>query len=289
MPGSVPNQVPVGPIYNMGLGTMYPGGVNQIVANTLANPTVVSTLAPHGLATGDTVFFTASTTSVPSLTVTPQQVVTVISTTTFSVPVNVTTAGTAGAYDYAIVSIPTTPGAAPLVNCGTAHGLRVGDTVTITASGSTPSLDGAQVVTAIDDPRSFRVLTSAAPTTIAGSTTAAHFSKTIYYSDTWDRGDRGLAAGVVLTSVVSTAPATTLVDIQGTWDLVNWHNVAYSTMAAPQTLLYAQLTITTSTATSYKLPGVDDAGSTPWRWLRLKFTSNTNVIMSAQAHQTRAG
>src|SRR5437660_271813 len=88
------------------LGTIYPGGVFQIVANTLANPTVVSTLAPHGLTTGDTVFFTASTTSVPLLTAAPQQVVTVISATTFSVPVNATTAGTAGAFDYAILSTP---------------------------------------------------------------------------------------------------------------------------------------------------------------------------------------
>lgn len=266
------------------LGTIYPGGVFQIVANTLANPTVVSTLAAHGLTTGDTIFFTASTTSVPSLTAVPQQVVTVISATTFSVPVNVTTAGTAGAFDYAITSIPTTPGAAPLVNTGTAHGLRVGDTVTIVASGSTPSLDGAQVVTAIDDPRSFRVLTSATPTTVAGSTTAAHFSKTTFFSDVLDRISNDAAAGLVITSVIGTAPVTVTVDIQGSFDAVNWFNVPYSTMAAPQTALFAALTITTATATSYKLVGEAEGAGIVWRFLRLRFTSSTNIIISAIIH-----
>ncbi len=286
MPGSTPS-APIVERFDASLGAIYPGGAFQIVANTLANPTVVSTLAPHGLVTGDTVFFTASTTSVPALTATPQQVVTVLSPTTFSVPVNVTTAGTAGAFDYAITSIPVTPGAAPLVNTGTAHGLRVGDTVTIVASGSTPSLDGAQIVTAVPSPTSFNVLTSATPTTVAGSTTAAHYSKTTFFSDVFDRGARSGDAGIVLTSVIGTAPVTTLVDIQGSLDLVNWYNLGYSTMAAPQTALYAQLTITTAVATVYRLlSGAGLPGAVPWRYLRLRFGSSTNIIVSAQLHQS---
>lgn len=263
------------------LGTIYPGGVFQIVSNSIANPTVVTTLAAHGLATGDTIFFTNSTTSSPLLTATPQQVVTVISATTFSVPVNVTIAGTAGAFDYAILSTPLTPGAAPLVNTGTAHGLRVGDTVTIVASGSTPSLDGAQVVTVIPSPTSFNVLTSAVPTTVAGSTTAGHFTKTTFYSDVFDANNVAGDGGIVITSVIGTAPVTTLVDIQGSPDYVNWYDIGYATMAAPQTALYAQLTITTATATVYKLLGPNNITSNPWRFLRLKFTSSTNIIISA--------
>jgi hypothetical protein len=256
------------------LGSIYPGGAFAIVANTLANPTVVSTLAPHGLTTGDTVFFTASTTSNPLLTATPQQVVTVISATTFSVPVNVTTAGTAGAFDYAIISIPiSNPG---IVNTGTAHGLRTGDTVTIVAAGSTPDISGAQIVT-VTSTNQFTVPVNV---TVAGSTTAAHYSKTTFYSDAFERGSAGGGGGIVLTSLIGTAPVTTLVDIQGTFDGTNWYNLAYATTAAPQTALYAQLTITTAVATSYKLLSSNDAGYIGWRQLRLKFTSSTNIIVS---------
>jgi hypothetical protein len=266
------------------LGSIYPGGVFQIVSNSIANPTVVTTLAPHGLTTGDTIFFTNSTTSSPLLTATPQQVVTVTSATTFTVPVNVSIAGTAGAFDYAITSIPLTPGAAPLVNTGTAHGLRVGDTVTIVASGSTPSLDGAQVVTAVPSATSFNVLTSATPTTVAGSTTAAHFTKTTFFSDVLDRSGSDGGAGIVITSVIGTAPVTTLVDIQGSFDGVNYFNVPYATTAAPQTAAFAQLTITTATATSYKLLGEGEISGVAWRFLRLRFGSSTNIIISATVH-----
>jgi hypothetical protein len=285
MPGSLGLLLPIADRIGAGLGTMYPGGVFQIVANTLANPTVVSTLAPHGLSTGDTVFFTNSTTSVPLLTATPQQVATVISPTTFSVPVNATTGGTAGAFDYAILSIPLTAAAVPAtVNCGTAHGLRVGDTVTIVASGSTPSLDGVQTVTAVPTATSF-VVGAVTNITVAGSLTTGHFTKTTFFSDVFDRGARSGDAAIVLTSVIGTAPVTTLVDIQGGVDLVNWYNIGYSTMAAPQTALYAQLTITTAVATVYRLLGQLQAGANPWRYLRLRFTSSTNIIVSALLHQ----
>jgi hypothetical protein len=285
MPGSTPNPNPIDATFDSSLGTIYPGGTFQIVSGTQASPTVITTLAPHGLSTGDTIFFTASTTANVALTAAPQQVVTVVSPTTFSVAVNDTTAGaTAGAYDLSIVSIPTTPGAAPLVNVGAAHGFRIGDTVTNTAAGSTPSLDGAQVITAIDDPRSFRVLTSAAPTTVAGSTTAAHVTKTTFYSDVYDRGHQSGGCGLVITSVAGTAPVTTLVDIQGSFDAVNYFNTSYATLAAPQTLVVAQLTIVTGTTTNYKLPADDEINGINWRFLRLKFSSSTNIVVSARLH-----
>jgi len=66
----------------------------SITANTLANPTVV-TSAAHGLTSGDTVHITGSN-STP--TIDGARVATVLSSDTFSVPVNVGTAGTAGTW-----------------------------------------------------------------------------------------------------------------------------------------------------------------------------------------------
>lgn len=64
-----------------------------ISGNTAANPSVVTTATPHGLSSGMTIVISGSN-STPSLN--GSQVVTFISPTTFSVPVNVTIAGTAG-------------------------------------------------------------------------------------------------------------------------------------------------------------------------------------------------
>ena len=231
------------------IGSLRPGGVEAIVSGTIAAATVITTLDNHGLTNGDTIFFTTSTTSNPALTVTPQQVVTVLTGTTFSVPVNCSAGATAGAYDVSILSIPTTPGAAPLINCGRAHGLRVGDTVTITASGSTPALNGVQTVTAVDSPTAFRVLTSAVPTTVAGSTTAAHYSKTTYYTDVIDRGPSSGGGAIVITSTIGTAPCTATVNIQGSADGTNWFNIPYALVGTPRTFVITALTITTAVAT----------------------------------------
>lgn len=260
-----------------------PGGAEVLVSGTIAAATVITMLAPHGLTSGDTIFFTASTTSNPALTAAPQQVVTVITDKTFSVPVTTSAGATAGAYDYSILSIPLTPGAAPLINVGRDHGLRVGDTVTIVASGSNPSLDGAQVVTAVDDPRSFRVLTSAVPTTVVGSTTAAHYSKTTFYSDVYVRPG-GSAGGISITSVIGTAPTTNLVDMQASIDGSSWFNCIYSAVTTPQTAIAGtQLTIASAATANYWFPSPQAAavGGQGWRYFRLKFTSSTNIIMSA--------
>lgn len=70
----------------------YIGGL--ISANTLANPTVVTSIG-HGLQTGETIVILGSN-STP--TIDGERVVTVIDRDTFSVPVNVTVAGTKGSY-----------------------------------------------------------------------------------------------------------------------------------------------------------------------------------------------
>jgi len=68
--------------------------VRSISANSAANPTVVTTTAAHGYKTGDTVVISGSNSAT---TINGSRVVTVISATTFSVPVDCTGgAGTAG-------------------------------------------------------------------------------------------------------------------------------------------------------------------------------------------------
>ncbi len=63
----------------------------NITAISIASPTVVTTSAPHGLLNGNQIVITNSN-STPSID--GLQTVTVLSTTTFSIPVNVTIAGT---------------------------------------------------------------------------------------------------------------------------------------------------------------------------------------------------
>jgi hypothetical protein len=192
--------------------------------------------------------------------------------------INCSTGGTAGTYDIAINSIPIAP--IPTVNTGSAHGLRVGDTVNIVASGSTPSLDGAQIVTAVPTTTSFQVGAVAA-ITVAGSTTLAHYTKTTFYSDAWDTGGSCAYCGLVITSVVNTGTPSTLCDIQGSFDGTNWFNVGYATMAAPQTVTFAQLTIATATATSYKIVGPGEISFVAYKFLRLKFSTNADIVVSA--------
>lgn len=70
--------------------------VIPITSNTLANPTVVTTAVPHGLTSGQVILISGVATSSP--TINGEQTVTVTSTTQFTVPVNVTTAGTGGSF-----------------------------------------------------------------------------------------------------------------------------------------------------------------------------------------------
>jgi hypothetical protein len=269
-----------GSIEMLNIGTtIRPGGSENIVANTLASPTVVSTVSPHGLVTGDKVFWTASTTSNPLLTATPKNTVTVLTPTTFSLNgINCSVAGTAGAYDYPIETIPTTGVGVPAtVNVGRAHGLRVGDVVTIVASGSTPSCDGAVTVTAIPTATSF-VIGAITNITVAGSTTTGHYSKTTFYSDIIDRLERTNGGALVITSVIGTAPNTVTANIQGSADGVNWFNIPYALVATPRTFVVTALTITTSTTVTYLLQEL-----VFWRYLRVAMSASTNVKLTFNA------
>ncbi len=67
-----------------------------IVANTLANPTIVQTAVPHGLTSGQIVLISGNITSSPAINGPTTYAATVIDSTHFSIPVNCTTGGTGG-------------------------------------------------------------------------------------------------------------------------------------------------------------------------------------------------
>lgn len=66
------------------------GAAVNLTSSSIANPTVITTATAHGLTTGDTVLI-AGHTSTP--TINGSRVVTVTGTTTFTIPINVTTGG----------------------------------------------------------------------------------------------------------------------------------------------------------------------------------------------------
>jgi hypothetical protein len=68
--------------------------VIPITSNTQASPTVVTTTVPHGLTTGQVILIAGNTGS--NAAINGERTVTVVSTTTFSIPVNCTVAGGTG-------------------------------------------------------------------------------------------------------------------------------------------------------------------------------------------------
>lgn len=92
--------------------------------------------------------------------------------------------------------------------------------------------------------------------------------------------DRGNTFGPGILKIVSTigATPTVTVAIEGSVDGTNFFNIAYSTTAAPETPVVANLTITTATTAHYIL-----RPNHPWRFLRLTLSANTNVTLTADA------
>lgn len=82
---------PVGASFNPDIGPIN----TDITSITVANPTVVTTTNPHGLINGDQIFISGSN-STPIIN--GIYTVTVLSTVTFSIPVNVTVVGTSAAW-----------------------------------------------------------------------------------------------------------------------------------------------------------------------------------------------
>lgn len=90
--------------------------------------------------------------------------------------------------------------------------------------------------------------------------------------------DRGGARGPALLKVTTTIGATPTVTIavEGSADGTNWFAIPYADSATPTTVSVATFVITTAT-TVYKLLQVDQ----PWRFVRLTYSSNTNVTSTA--------
>lgn len=82
-----------------------------IATSSVANPTVITCSTPHGLVTGDKVMIAGHTGSTPAID--GERVATVVSATTFTVPLNVTVGGTGGT----VKRLSTQEGGAGYVAC----------------------------------------------------------------------------------------------------------------------------------------------------------------------------
>src|ERR1700722_4636050 len=132
----------------------FPAVNGYITGNTVANPTVVSTYLPHGLTTGEQIVVSGSNSS-PTLN--GIQTVTVLSPTTFSVPVNVTSAGTMGTFTTNIISSITFNSTnSTLITTAVPHNLSEYQTVNISGSNSNPSINGTYFVTPLS-PTTFTI------------------------------------------------------------------------------------------------------------------------------------
>lgn len=93
-----------------------------------------------------------------------------------------------------------------------------------------------------------------------------------------DRGTISVGPGfLVIVSTVGATP-TVAVDIQGSVDAADWWVLPYATLAAPETPIVTSpaATITTATTTRFLL-----RPNHPWRYMRLNYSANTNVTLTA--------
>jgi len=92
------------------------------------------------------------------------------------------------------------------------------------------------------------------------------------------RGMQDRGGAVVITSVIGATPTVT-VNIRGSVDGQNWFNIPYALVATPRTFVLTAITITTAVTTTYILQEL-----IPWRYLKLVYSANTNVTLTANAH-----
>ena len=90
--------------------------------------------------------------------------------------------------------------------------------------------------------------------------------------------DRGISADCAVVKIVTTVGATPTVTIalEGSPGGVDWFPIAYADPATPTTVSVATFTITTA-ATTFKLLQANQ----PWRYVRLNYSANTNVTLTA--------
>jgi len=141
------------------------GKSGTITAIATGNPSQI-TSANHGLTTGETVLL-AGTNSTPALT--GPYTVTVTGTNTFTVPVNVTVAGTAGTWTTPLANIASnTLVATPVFTTTVAHGFTAGVTqIVIKGSTSTPNMNGTWTVATTPTGSTFTL--TGAPSFVGGT------------------------------------------------------------------------------------------------------------------------
>lgn len=88
----------------------------------------------------------------------------------------------------------------------------------------------------------------------------------------------GMPGAIVITSTIGATPTVT-VNIQGSADGTNFFNIPYALVATPSTFVLTALTITTATTTTYLLQA-----SQPWLFVKLVYSANTNVTLTATAY-----
>lgn len=93
-----------------------------------------------------------------------------------------------------------------------------------------------------------------------------------------NRVDSGGTGAVVITSVIGATPTVT-VNIQGSVDGTNFFNIPYALVATPASFVVTAITITTAVTTNYLLQP-----NQPWRFLKLAYSANTNVTLTADAY-----
>jgi hypothetical protein len=257
----------------LSLGVAPPGGLVNIHDNSAAVDTVVTTTLPHGLITGDVIYVDNSDSNV---VIDGYREVVYVDDYSFTFDPAVDChlgAGTDATTIQPAITAISVHATAPTVTCGAPHGLRTGDTVTIAGSDSTPAIDNTYTVTVTGE----RTFTVADATTVVG--TEGYFTKDTYSLDVLNRGDAIKGGAVIITSAVGEGATTVDVDVQGSFDQVNWFNVPYALVATPRTFVITTLTITTAVSTTYLLEEL-----VPYRFLRLYCSTSTNTDLSATAY-----
>lgn len=204
------------------------------ITNTLANPTVV-TSTDHGLVTGERILVSGSN-STPALV--GPYIVTVTGVNTFTVPVNVTVAGTAGTWIEVLATITSnTLVAAPVFTTSVAHGLGIGSTIEIRGSTATPSFNGTWTVATTPATTTFTL--TGAPTAVGGVSGQGIFRGTVSsdltvvcaaadFSTLQGGSNNGWAQMKLAGSVVLNAGTTYRLEVCGT-TAANWTNYRTAT------------------------------------------------------------
>jgi hypothetical protein len=100
-------------------------------------------------------------------------------------------------------------------------------------------------------------------------------------ADSTNTLDRGYTlTGPTLLTIVSTigGTPTVTVNLLGSMNGTTFYNVSYALIATPTTDTIAAITITTATTGHYVLKN-----TTPWRYLKLNMSANTNVTLTTTA------